>query len=704
MYLISGSGGVINKATKAAKMSEIARFLDSKELSDGAVYIDMYDKKTGYTNLYEYIKDKCEENNKQTGDRLLESDHGNYWIDDNNNLHFKDEVTGLDGTVVKGPSGELILKEVVTSDGTVNDMTTEESLRQEIETVIQDLKEEYEENKTEGESFQDYVDKKIEEGGGSIKNPDTGGILKPNGEGNYTYEDLTSPPNTGKVTIDENGNTSITDIQINKPGEEGGNTGKTEKDLLDELDKALQEQKDKQKEEGDTGSFKDYLDNKIEENGGKLPTPITGGSISKNEDGSFRYEDNEVPPNRVDFDIDENGNPIIKDTEINKPGGNEDKTEKDLLDELDKALQEQKDKQKEEGDTGSFKDYLDNKIEENGGKLPTPITGGSISKNEDGSFRYEDNEVPPNRVDFDIDENGNPIIKDTEINNPGGNGGGSGNNNLPPLHLNEANIKFEYNPSGWTNQDVTVKAIPNMNIEGYTIQTSKNTIVWNNSDTQTFKQNGTIYVRLFNGKQYGAVAVANIENIDKTKPIITEVTANTYSITIKATDEASGIIGYSVTENEQEPTTFETCENTKTFSTTVTGKKQGQTYYVWVKDEAGNISENKKVTMGSVTALKQGDLKIDYSTTNWTNQNVIASITPTIDIGDFTIQVSTDGISWTDANSYEFTENKTIFVALRDAEGQLGKTTASIEVTCIDKVAPQVSGRRRFAGRCYYWE
>ena len=247
-------------------MSEIARFLDSKELSDGAVYIDMYDKKTGYTNLYEYIKDKCEENNNQTGDRLLESDHGNYWIDDNNNLHFKDEVTGNDGTVVKGPSGELILKEVVTSDGTVNDMTTEESLRQEIETVIQDLKEEYEENKTEGESFQDYVDKKIEEGGGSIKNPDTGGILKPNGEGNYTYEDLTTPPNTGKVTIDENGNTSITDIQINKPGEEGGNTGKTEKDLLDELDKALQEQKDKQKEEGDTGSFKDYLDNKTEAN------------------------------------------------------------------------------------------------------------------------------------------------------------------------------------------------------------------------------------------------------------------------------------------------------------------------------------------------------------------------------------------------------------------------------------------------------
>ena len=155
-------------------MSEIARFLDSKELSDGAVYIDMYDKKTGYTNLYEYIKDKCEENNNQTGDRLLESDNGNYWIDDNNNLHFKDDVTGLDGTVVKGPSGELILKEVVTSDGTVNDMTTEESLRQEIETVIQDLKEEYEENKTEGESFQDYVDKKIEDGGGSINYPDTG--------------------------------------------------------------------------------------------------------------------------------------------------------------------------------------------------------------------------------------------------------------------------------------------------------------------------------------------------------------------------------------------------------------------------------------------------------------------------------------------------------------------------------------------------
>ena len=702
LKLISGSNGILGRTTRAAKLTEIARFTDSKELSDGAVYTDMYDKETGYTNLYEYIKDKCEENNEATGDRLFEGDNGTYWIDDNNNMHFKDNATGMDGTVVKGPVGELLLKEVVTSDGTVNDVTTEETLRKEIESAIKDLKEDYEKNKEEGESFQDYIDKKIEEGGGSIKNPDTGGTIKPNGDGTYTYEDLTTPPNTGKITItkDENGkeDTIISDIKINKPDEEGGNSGdnqgKTEKDLLDELNKALEEQKDKQKEEGNNDSFKDYLDNKIEENGGKLPTPITGGSISKKDDETYTYEDNENPSNKVDFTIDENGNPVIKDTEINKPGGdNQGKTEKDLRDELEKAIEEQKKNQKEEGDTGSFKDYLDNKIDENGGKLPTPITGGSISKNEDGTFRYEDSEVPPNWIDFDIDENGNIIIKDIHINNPDGTGGNGGGTNKPNINLKEGDILFEYTPSRWTNQDVTVKAKPNIDVEGYTIQTSRNTIVWNNSDTQTFKQNGTIYVRLFNGKQYGAIATANVANIDKTKPVISEVSSTTNSIRIKATDEASGIVGYKATLTNEAPSieSFASCESTLNLDISPVGYTQGTTYYVWVRDDAGNISESMSTTTEKVAGLTNANTSIEYSTTTWTNQDVTVTAKSELAQNGFTIQTSQDGgKTWQDSETQVIAGNGYVLVRLVDSTGQYANGWATANVENIDKTKPVV--------------
>ena len=701
LKLISGSNGILSRTTRAAKLTEIARFTDSKELSDGAVYVDMYDKETGYTNLYEYIKDKCEENNEATGDRLFEGDNGTYWIDDDNNMHFKDNATGMDGTVVKGPVGELLLKEVVTSDGTVNDVTTEETLRKEIESAIKDLKEDYEKNKEEGESFQDYIDKKIEEGGGSIKNPDTGGTIKPNGDGTYTYEDLTTPPNTGKITItkDENGNekTEISDIKINKPGEEGGNSGdnegKTEKDLLDELNKALEEQKDKQKEEGNNDPFKDYLDKEIEENGGKLPTPSTGGSISKKDDETYTYEDKEVPPNKVDFTIDENRNPVIKDTEINKPGGdNQGKTEKDLRDELEKAIEEQKKNQQNEGNNDPFKDYLNNKIDENGGKLPTPITGGSISKNEDGTFRYEDSEVPPNWIDFDIDENGNIIIKDIHIN--GGTGGGSGTGTTKPnINLKEGDILFEYTPNRWTNQDVTVKAKPNIDVEGYTIQTSRNTIVWNNSDTQTFKQNGTIYVRLFNGKQYGAIATANVANIDKTKPVISEVSSTTNSIRIKATDEASGIVGYKATLTNEAPSieSFTSCESTLNLDISPVGYTQGTTYYVWVRDDAGNISESMSTTTEKVAGLTNANTSIEYSTTTWTNQDVTVTAKSELAQNGFTIQTSQDGgKTWQDSETQVIAGNGVVLVRLVDSTGQYANGWATANVENIDKTKPVV--------------
>ncbi len=68
---------------------------------------------------------------------------------------------------------------------------------------------------------------------------------------------------------------------------------------------------------------------------------------------------------------------------------------------------------------------------------------------------------------------------------------------------------------------------------------------------------------------------------------------------LTATDEGSGIIGYAVTTTATTPdqASFTNCTSTKELKTTVDGKTQGATYYVWVKDQVGNISASQKTTI-----------------------------------------------------------------------------------------------------------
>ena len=102
--------------------------------------------------------------------------------------------------------------------------------------------------------------------------------------------------------------------------------------------------------------------------------------------------------------------------------------------------------------------------------------------------------------------------------------------------LTNANVIFKYNPSTWTNGNVTVTV--STTVIGYSIQTSQDNKTWSTTNQQIFSKNGTIYVRLINTNgQYSRTITGNVTNIDKTKPIITSVTATTNSIKLTATDE-----------------------------------------------------------------------------------------------------------------------------------------------------------------------
>lgn len=102
--------------------------------------------------------------------------------------------------------------------------------------------------------------------------------------------------------------------------------------------------------------------------------------------------------------------------------------------------------------------------------------------------------------------------------------------------LTEQNTTFTYSTDEWTNGSVTVTA--STQITGYTIQTSKDGTSWNNTATQTFTANGTMYVRLWDGKNYGGSATANVDKIDTESPNSFTPTAEHNDIELKdASDE-----------------------------------------------------------------------------------------------------------------------------------------------------------------------
>ena len=249
-------------------------------------------------------------------------------------------------------------------------------------------------------------------------------------------------------------------------------------------------------------------------------------------------------------------------------------------------------------------------------------------------------------------------------------------------------MEFTSEPSTWTNTNVKVTVKANIDTKGYQLLTSQNLDNgWSKATSQTFTSNGIIYAILSDGVNYGASASRTIENIDKKKPIVTNVTTTSSTISIEAKDEDSGIVGYAVTTSNTEPKEFTSVANTKSFSTTLSGYAQGTTYYVWVKDEAGNISDVKSTATGKVADLTTANVKFTYSPSGWTNGDVTATASTTV--SGFTLQTSKDGKTWESKATQTYSSNGKIYARLWD--GTNFGATATGNFTNIDKTPPTVS-------------
>ena len=87
-----------------------------------------------------------------------------------------------------------------------------------------------------------------------------------------------------------------------------------------------------------------------------------------------------------------------------------------------------------------------------------------------------------------------------------------------------------------------------------------------------------------------------IGKLDKTSPTITNITKNEKTITIEANDintklnkEGSGIKGYAISKSKEVP-----ADNGFQTSNKFTVEETG-TYYIWAKDNAGNLSQTKQI-------------------------------------------------------------------------------------------------------------
>ena len=251
--------------------------------------------------------------------------------------------------------------------------------------------------------------------------------------------------------------------------------------------------------------------------------------------------------------------------------------------------------------------------------------------------------------------------------------------------IDSKEIEFAVEPNTWTNKSVKVTAKPKVDTQGFTLVTSKNpTSSWTKVNNQTFSTNGTMYVALTDGNNYGVTASHEVTNIDKIKPVITGVTATTNTIKITATDEASGICAYAISESSTMPTKFTVVDSTKIFNKIIENKKQSTKYYVWVKDQAGNVSEVASTTTGTVAGLTDANTIFSKTPNDWTNKDV--TVTASTTEKKFALQTKKDNGEWQTTGTQTFTENGTIYARLWD--GINAGTETKLNVTTIDKLAP----------------
>lgn len=204
----------------------------------------------------------------------------------------------------------------------------------------------------------------------------------------------------------------------------------------------------------------------------------------------------------------------------------------------------------------------------------------------------------------------------------------------------------------WTNGNKEIVVTSNKgsnNIAGYYISTNSSkpdsSSNWNASSSTTWTTSqgaGTYYIWVKDtagniSANYKSVTVSKIET---TPPHIDSVIPSSINknLTINASDDGgSGIAGYYISSENSAPNLSSSWNNSNENSYTI--EKEPGTYYIWVKDAAGNISGSKTATIAESSttdnnslaslSIKNVELSPEFDS-NTTEYTAIASVSKAV--------------------------------------------------------------------------
>ena len=169
-------------------------------------------------------------------------------------------------------------------------------------------------------------------------------------------------------------------------------------------------------------------------------------------------------------------------------------------------------------------------------------------------------------------------------------------------------IDFIINPdnNNWVHERKVIIKYPNMG-SGYTYQYKIDDGNWQTAKEGNFELPVFTKISTLEARVTGASIITNsteIINIDNEKPTINNITIEQNSkINVKAIDNVSGITGYYISESNTKPepdaSGWVTTDIKAGKEGTITISKSSGTYYIWVKDKAGNVSSEDDSGSGS---------------------------------------------------------------------------------------------------------
>ena len=229
-------------------------------------------------------------------------------------------------------------------------------------------------------------------------------------------------------------------------------------------------------------------------------------------------------------------------------------------------------------------------------------------------------------------------------------------------------VTVAYSTKGLTNGNVEVTLTADENVQSVEGFTKVDDRTYKKTYTSNAKEDVTVYDMAGNK----TVVTVEVTNIDKTAPEVEatystkELTNGSVEVTLTANEDVRSVSGFTKVDN-------------RTYKKTYTSNaKEDVTVY--------DIAGNKTVVTVEVTNIDKTapEVKATYSTKELTNRNVEVTLTANGDVQ------SVEGFTKVDNRTYKktYTSNAKEDVTVYDIAGN--KTVVTVEVTNIDKTAPEV--------------